>query len=445
MTKEQVVKSISSRIDRHLSCIPALKFALINTVLETIEKLPDLFEILEPYHNKKKKEMRYYYSEKETSYNIYEDLSINNKFIEIEHSKIIKKILDKSNNVVGNYKHLQLLENILMEKNIFVNGFDENYIVEREKRLKNSDDLSRIDVFIYEKKKYGKCIIIENKITGKAGDMDNQLARYYKIAEHLDKQVVAIIYLPFYYKYPPIRNYFGEYKEYVEKIKRVLAVIPAIDPIQKKDFVHGFLDKCVTISDNCGNKTAAVCIEQYSNFLKSQGALKIMAKNTDNLFLEKLLADESTMNIVEDIVEIWEKKDESINEILLEQLKENSFFDKNGYMLKEFETNSNACIFFGLDGDEFQIGFHHKKRGFSELIIDELKKILSSATYKGHIPSFGNGDKEWVYGVYNKKKLLGTYEKMFNELLRILNGIQNEAIKIDGILDKPIKKQKKLK
>ena len=42
---------------------------------------------------------------------------------------------------------------------------------------------------------------MENEING-TDDKGNQLARYYEIAGKLNKEVTAIIYLPFYIKRP---------------------------------------------------------------------------------------------------------------------------------------------------------------------------------------------------------------------------------------------------
>jgi hypothetical protein len=389
-----------------------------------INKIPLLINKVKPNHIDRKKISEKIDQEKETSFNLFDDLSINNKFNEINHSKVIKKILDKNNTEIGNEQHLSYLVELIRKNSINIDDFDTDYSIEREKYWDKDRSLGKIDIIIYENTERGKCIIIENKITRKADDKDNQLARYYEIAEKLNKSVAAIVYLPFYYKYPPIRDFFGKYIKYKKKVKDVLCVIPAID--DKIDFVHGFLDKCVSFAKN---QTTAVCIEQYSKFLKSKGDEKEMAKNCDKRLLEKLLTDETTIEIVEDIVNVWEKKDELIYELLKEKLIEYSFHDDDQAFLKEFNENKDVFIYFHYRSkdNEIEIGFGHKN-GFSTYLIKELKDILS--TKYDSISEPWSTEKEWVCGFYKKHNLLGTFMDIFNKLLKILNGLEEEARKI---------------
>ena len=423
MTKENVLKSICSWETSYLECIPRLTMNLMKENSCAIEYLASIINDpkLYQYHIERKGIIEKYKYEKESLFNIYDDLSINNKFYEIEHSKIIRKILDKNNKVIGDEEHLLILQKLIRQRGTEIDDFDSDYIVEKEMKYEDDLSLGRIDIFIYEKKEGGKCIIIENKITGKADDKDNQLARYYEIAEKLNKKVAAIIYLPFYYKYPPLHTYFGRYKKYVKGIIKKLCIIPGMDP-NKVDFVHGFLDKCVLSANNRDKPTISVCIEQYSTFLKSKGEEKEMAKHIDRKFLEKLLSDESTMGVVEDIVEIWGEKDNIIEEVLKEKLKECSFhINDDGYIIRELKSHKDVFIFWNFS----EIGFGHKKNRFSDEI-KKLEKILLGNDFKDFI-TFSSGDKSWIYGVYNKKKLLGTYEQMFDQLLIIINKLEEKA------------------
>jgi len=430
MTKENLCKTIHFWEINYLECIPHLTIDLLKENSYAIEELSSVIndpELMQ-YHIERKKIIEKYNYEKESGFNLYDDLSINDKFYEIEHSKIIKKILDKNNKVIGDCKHLLVLRNLIKEKGILIDDFDSDYIVEKEMKYEGDLSLGSIDIFIYEKREGGKCIIIENKITG-AKDQDNQLARYYEIAEKLNKEVAVIIYLPFYYKYPPFHSYFGKYKKYIEEIeKNKLCIIPAIN-VGNIDFTHGFLDKCVSLANEKNKHTISVCIEQYSKFLKSKGEEKEMAKNIDRKFLEKLLSDEPTMEVVVDIVDIWNRKNETIDEILKEKLSKHSFHDWKNLFIRELDLYKDIFIFWYLNGDKFEIGFHHEKGKFSSVMIANLKNILLENDHRDIISDV-TGDKEWIYGVYNEKKLLGTYEQMFNQLLKVLEDLREKAGKV---------------
>ena len=372
--------------------------------------------------------MEEYNNIKETSFNVFDDLSINNRFDEIEHSKIIKKIFDNKNVVIGNYQHLSLFLQLIKEKyNIEINDFDIKYIVEKEKKSKN---LGSIDIIIYEKKDGGNCIIIENKITQKAIDQDNQLSRYFKIAkEEMNKNVAAIVYLPFYFQNPSERNYTGVYKKYKEIIKPVLCVIPAIDPVNKIDFVHGFLDKCVALAKNNNKHTTAVCIEQYSNFLKSKAEKGKITMNNDKQFLEKLLLNEKSIGITEDIVEVWSRKESIIYEELKRKLKDHSYYDDDLAFLKEFNSNKDIFTFFGLGKNTIEIGFGHKKSKFNKESMDALESIFKDDDLKPFI-SFLEKGTQWVYGTYNIGKLTGKYNDMFSQVKNVLDDLEKKAVKV---------------
>jgi hypothetical protein len=425
MSVEVLLNDVRLQRKSFLENIPNFLMEKNQVYADFINKIPLLINNVKPDHIERRKIFEKIDNEKETSFNLFDDLSIDNKFNEINHSKIIKKILDKNNTVIGDERHLSFLEELIRQKNKKIDDFDTDYIIEKEKEWDKDQSLGKIDIFIYEKKEKGKCIIIENKITGKANDKDNQLARYYEIAEKLNKTVVAIIYLPFYYKYPPIHNFFGKYKEYTKKVKDVLCVIPAIDV--NIDFVHGFIDKCVSFAKETNNQTAAVCIEQYSKFLKSKGEKKEMAENCDKGLLEKLLADETTIKIVEDIVDVWKRKDELIYNVLkekLERLEKRPFHDDEFAFLREFNEDNDVFIYF--HDKDFEIGFGHKKKGFSSKLINGLKDILLSKDFI----SVPYGDKEWVFGYYKTHNLFGTYTDMFTKLLKNINELEEEVGKL---------------
>ena len=185
-----------------------------------------------------------------------------------------------------------------------------------------------------------------------------------------------------------------------------------------------FLFKCSDFLWEQKRHTAAVCIEQYALFLESKGERENMAKNTDIKFLEKLLADKETREITEDIVEIWENRNETLNDILWEHLKTVNFTEIDGTRAKKL--NENVFIYFGLYENVFQIGFVNKKCEFTDDEITSLMNLLSQNEYSGYISDIEGGN-EWIFGVYNKDKLLGTYESMFNNLSEIIISLEKKA------------------
>jgi hypothetical protein len=415
MVKEIFLERIYSEICAYTEEVSALMGDLLSI---SFSRIPMVISSVKKEHITKNIEKANFHKNKNYNFNIFDDLYGSKKFFETDHSKIIKKIFDKEN-VIGNKEHIHILLNLLNIDDINFN----DYIVEIEKGLNDNKQLGRIDIILYENKKNGKCIIIENKITGKADDKDNQLARYYRITEILEKRLIAIIYLPFYYKQPPLRDYSGEFKKYIPDIETKLKILPAIDPLNQKDFIHGFLNKCFDLANEANDQTRAVCIQQYSKFIESKGDEEAMAKNTNNKFLEKLLIDRETREIVEDIVEIWAKKNELLDAILKERLHSCNFKEEEKAFLKKI--GPDVFIYFGLVNDNFEIGFGHMKDKFSKELIKSLSDLLQSEEFSNHI-TFSWGDVSWVCGFYNKDKLLGSYDTMFNELLNIIKKLEDK-------------------
>jgi len=392
---------------------------------EYYTQILELVRRLDGIHRERRNILEKYNLSNDSSFNIFEDLLIDKKFFEIDHSKIIAKILDSKNVVIGNKKHLALFINLIkLRGNISIDNFDfENYAVEREKSY---GELGRIDILIYENKENGKCIIIENKITGSAPDQENQLSRYYQIVKvGLNKNLVAIVYLPFYYKNPDDCNYTGEYKNHKEKIKPLLCVIPAIEHEKELDFVHGFLDKCAEISDT--DQTKAVCIKQYSNFIKSKAEKEKIIMNQNKQFLEKLLSDEKTREITEDIVEVWNDKESIIYEELKTRLLKNSFYsDSDENLLRDFASNSEVFLF--INGNS-EIGFGHKNSGFEKKLMKDLEEVLRLEERYNFL-EFCDKDEGWVYSNYTIGTILGSYDNMYNYLCRLFDKLENEAVKL---------------
>jgi len=361
------------------------------------------------------------------SFNIFKDLSIDLKFNEINHSKMLRKIFSPDTNDIGDKEYLNIFVK-LIEKikginllNLFCNTFYVDREVGRKSEIKESGG---IDIFIYNE---NYSIIIENKITQRAGDQDNQLARYYKISKELKKTPVAIIYIPFYYQDPPLNDYTEDYRKYINKIKELLVIIPAIDPINGNDLTHGFLDKCSEYAKNMKNYTACVCLDQYSKFIKSKGDVDKMAKNEDMKFIEKVFSDMELKQTIEDIVEIWGNRPNIIAEIFLEYLKTDlNFTIISGYCGKMIDDD--VFIYFHND---YQIGFGSIKGKFNK-IKSAGKNII---TEKDNIINFSGEDAFWIYGKL-KQELFNNniieMKKKFSDIIKMLEDEMREILKMSN-------------
>jgi hypothetical protein len=345
------------------------------------------------------------------SFNIFRDLAIDSKFNEVNHSKMLIKIFSSDTPDIGDEEYLnifiKLIENIKRSK--IDHHFDKKFRVEKEVgRTSDIEESGGIDILISDN---NYCIIIENKITDKAPDIKNQLARYYKIVKELKKEPVAIVYMPFYYRIPPLNNYTGEYKELVNIIEKLLIILPAWDPKNHNDLTHGFLDKCVERAKSVNNMTAAVCLDQYSKFIIGKGDLEQMAKNENKEFIKQILSDADMQKTVEDIVEIWTSRHISMGELFLDYLIEKHKFKKNttGY----YGEMLNDDIFIYFAPYKYQLGFGSINGKIPQDIQDELKKILEKDI---EFIKFEGADCSWVYGSIIPEVFTGNLENMYKIL-----------------------------
>jgi len=385
--------------------------------IHTIKKYPEMSrrrrEIIENFNNDLK-----------TSFNIFMDLSIDSKFNEINHSKMFAKIFSPDTKDIGDKEYLrifiELIEKIKRKK--IKNQFTDSFCVDREAgRTSDINESGGIDIFISDE---NFSIIIENKITQKAGYPDNQLARYLLISEELHKEPVAIVYMPFYYQLPPLYRYTGEYKELVETIIDLLVIIPALDPLEGNDLTHGFLDKCSIHAKSVNNMTACVCLDQYSKFIKSKGDAYKMAMNEDKKFVRDVLSDRELRHTVEDIVQIWGDRMNTIANILLDEL------------IKDFDFKIVKDSFYGkmIDDDIF-IYYHTYKFQFGlgsiggklEDIKTELESFIAT---KKDIIDFKNGDSYWFRGELKKNLFDGDFDEIKTNLSSIIESFEEEIREI---------------
>jgi hypothetical protein len=369
-------------------------------------------------------------NELDKSFNIFRDLSIDSKFNEINHSKMLKKIFSSDTPDICDKEYLNIFIRLIekIKETEIGQYFDNGFSVETEVGRKNNiKESGGIDIFISDNE---YCIIIENKITGKAGDKENQLARYYRIAKELKKEPLAIVYMPFYFNRPPINNYTGVYKKYINVINKLLVILPAWDPKGGNDLTRGFLDKCRDYAKDVNNKTAEVCFDQYSKFIKGKGELEQMATNGDKEFIKEIFSDINMRKTIEDIVEIWKNYPNIMGELFLDYFIEKHQFkhiteDKYGEYHGKMVNND---IFIYFHPEELQFGFGSISGTMSQNIQDKLKKLLEK---NADFVDFKGSDCMWVYGHIKQEILnMDNIESMYRVLTLKLKEYEKQALKL---------------
>jgi len=398
------------------------------------QKCLKISQILEKRHNnrihtvnnylemskKRKKIIDSFNNDLENCFNIFMDLSIDSKFNEINHSKMLTKIFSPDTKDIGDREYLKIFIGLIekIKGKEIVNKFTDSFFVEREVgRKSNINESGGIDIFISDK---NHSIIIENKITQKAGDQENQLARYLVISEELHKESVAIIYMPFYYQLPPLHNYTDKYINYINTINELLVVIPALDPIEGNDLTHGFLDKCSEYAKSINNITASVCLDQYSKFIKSKGDVNKMAMNEDKKFIQEILSDRELRKTIEDISQLWNDRMNIISNILLDQLKND--FDFKIVTGNFYGKKINEDIFIYYHPNNFQFGFG-SITGKLDKIKEELISIINA---KKDFIDFDNANSFWVWGKLKQNLFDGDFNDIKKNLCLIIKEFEEE-------------------
>ena len=389
----------------------------IKTVNHFLEMLKERREVIENFN-----------SISENSFNIFKDLSIDSKFSEINHSKMLGKILSPDTREIGDKQYLKIFIDLLekIKGQRLQHLFDGKIEVKCEEgRQGNINERGAIDIFI-SSQKYS--IIIENKITQKANDKDNQLARYYNISKKKGKKPLAIVYIPYNYTKPPINKYTGEYKKLKKTVTDLLIIVPALDLKKKNDLTHGFLDECSNFARREKKHTAYVCLDQYSKLIKSKGDQDRMAMLGNKKFIAEVLSNEELRKTVEEIVDIWKNhRAEALGELLLDHLIEKFNFKiiSTGYYGKKI--NEDVFIYYGYN--DFQLGFCSSVDGKLSKHKAELKRILT--TNKDNIV-FEDADNTWVWGHINQDVLfsLSNFNDMKDFLSFLVKDFEKEAKKL---------------
>ena len=393
---------------------------------ERSQKRIEYFSKISPMLEKRRDIIEKSKEDSENSFNIFTDLSIDRGFNEVNHSKMFRKILTPGTPDIGDNEYFKIfIELIERIKGMpLKHKFDGNFLIETE--IGRSSDIKEsgsIDILISDDE---YCIIIENKITQRADDKENQLARYYKISKELKKTPAAIVYMPFYYKEPPIDYYSGEYIELKEKIRELLIILPAIDPKTQNDIVHGFLDKCSRHARSIDNYTAAVCLDQYSRLIKSKLEVDQMAMNEDREFIEKIFSDNEMKKTVEDISEIWYNRFKILGQIFLDHfINQYGFKNINGYYGKKI--SEDLFIYFAAN---YEFGFGSiMENTITIKLQDDLKQIIDK---NSDFLYFKYLNSTWVYGIVRQESLRGSLVEMKDYLSSCLRKLEEDYKKLNS-------------
>jgi hypothetical protein len=314
------------------------------------------------------------------------------------HSEIIGAIFDTKTPEIANKIYLKKFIELLMrkEKNIKLHDFMDNYTVKLEEPI-HIDDKGSIDILIYDDT---DAIIIENKIHN-ARDTKNQLAKYYKhVTEIMEKNVIAIVYLPLDpNKNPSLSSYHSGYEKYSPTINKILVSIPVISINGINDFVHGFLDCCYKIAKNLENYTAMVFLKQYIQLLKYLGGKSMALGNEKELFAE-FFKTKKSISIINDIVEIVENKSLYLKllfcDSFIKELQSKNFesFEGNSEMRLKLSEDL-FLVFYHWEDEKLGFGFRSEKR-IPDKKRTALKNLLKDEKYSDHFSDLLDWGDDWV-------------------------------------------------
>ena len=361
--------------------------------------------------------------EKET-FNFFEGIEKYRK--EDFNDIIISQILNPDTKEIGNIKYLHTFMELLCKINKNLNlkqKFIDNAKVER--RIGNMEH-GFIDILISDK---NNAIIVESKING-APDQDNQLARYYLYVKNiLKKEALAMVYIrPVYneYKMPPFEDYSEEYRNEVEKIKKILVPISIVNCKNKIDFCHGFLDICCNL--NVKDK-AGVYIKQYSDLLKTIGGNK-MAENFSKEMLKKMYGDSTSVAITNDIGEIWENRWLILSLIIQDKLVKDMKFEPDGDRYCYKKINDNLSLAFIYDPKEIRdayiIGFSYDS--INKAAKEKLKEYLNN--FDSVLVKFSKESEDiekWLIAREIDIPLKKTIDEILNDISQLYTKVFNET------------------
>jgi hypothetical protein len=300
MSEREMVKISEKTVNKG---IDTLKDGSMNM----LKRLASL-EYYKEYKDLKKK------YEDDKTFNLFKDLTAK-KIDERFYSKILSKILDPNTPEIGNIEYLKFFIQLLREKNPKVIDYTFN-----KNNVKVKTEHKDIDILIMDN---NYAVIIENKIAN-AADRKNQLARYVETIIKDDLTLLAIVYIPpNNLRNPYFETYTEKYKKMVDDIKEKYVQLPAIDSSSNNhnNLSEGFIDKCVQIAKNNKNHVAWVFMDQFSKLIKYNGRVLTMTNQTRKKIIEEVYSNYETVEIANEIGEIWKEKGQLLMEIFGEKLK----------------------------------------------------------------------------------------------------------------------------
>ncbi len=376
------------------------------------EEYKKIIETLKPFMVRLNEIRKDYRLDENIGFNIFTSIS-DIYYRENFHSDILKNILDPNTEEIGNLEFIKIFLKILkLEDSLDL------------KEIKISREKGHIDILIYDNE---KAIIIENKIN-KAKDQPNQLARYFQYVKTTRQlNVIAIIYLRIDPNKKVDFNFDSEFKEYIDEIKRKTIYINVIDIPNSitPQLVRDFFDQILSLKLN---DLSNIYLSQYRNLLKHLGG-SIMTSNVDKEIIKEIYSDKTKIDVVRNLVSIWNKKNEILGFLILDLIKEKypDFLphpdDENNTIIKKLDND----ISIGIDKD-LSYGFvytNDRKKGIPSDKEASLKNILNEE-------EFANNSKDvqtnnyWVWRYFIIDDLLEDIQIITARLITNLNSLEKK-------------------
>jgi hypothetical protein len=341
------------------------------------------------------------------------------------HSGLLRMILDPASPETGDIRYVnQFLECLRTIKPALQDhSFTGRVQVECEAGKKRED--GRIDIFIHDAK-YG--IIIENKING-APDQPNQLAKYLKFAKEMEKEIIAVVYIPPPYKNsePPLEGYDKSFREYVPEIREKLVILPVVNTHDKKDLVHGFLEACLELPGN--NERQNYILSQYAKLLISIKGAEAMTKDVDMALLAECYKDKESISIMENLGEVWKDREYLLGRLLRDTVRER-LVKELGYeaakdseldlrLYKQINDSINLCFFSHAENYFFEIGFKLKSR-IKGSLREQLFECLNTAAPDAYFEPDDSWGDDWIVKFFR----IGDYKKPLTNIADYLINVR---------------------
>jgi hypothetical protein len=338
------------------------------------------------------------------------------------HSEILRMLLYKNAQGIGCMQYLNLFTRLLKDIRPSLKNYTFSDAVSVVCEAGEKQEDGRIDIFISDER-YG--IIIENKING-AADQPNQLAKYLKFAKRLEKEIIAVVYIPPPWKNsaPDLERYAESFQEYIPELREKLVVLPVADIHTKKDLVHGFLGACLDLPEN--TETQKYMLSQYTKLLVSIKGVKEMTKDVDMALLAECYKDKKSISVLENLAEIWNNRNSLLCGILRDTVRERlvnelgftvDIEDEYG-LYKNINSKVALCFYNDDENEKYMFGFWGEDTLTSGLRT-ALKSVLDAATpeYFGETDVWGN-PKRWLI----KPFIIGECKKPLSDITEHLIG-----------------------